>query len=503
MRVLIAGGGLAGLAAASALAPRGFAVTVLESRDRLGGRAGSFADAGTGQMLDACQHVSMGCCTNLAHFCETVGTADFLVPQPDLWFMTPDRRVSRFRPSPWPAPFHLARAFAGAHYLTAWEKVLAAYGLLRLRLTTEAGDPAFLPWLERHGQTRRLIDRFWGVVLTSALNEDVSRVGLRYARKVFLDGFMTHPRGFVVEVPSVPLARLYGPELRGFLDRYGVDLRLNAGVRALEMADGRVTRAVLRDGSVVEADWYVSALPFDRLLGVLPADVVEREPVFAGLRHLETSPITSVHLWFDRPTTALPHVVLVDCVGQWLFNRGETAPGEHYVQIVVSASRTLREMGHDETLRRVVAEVRRLFPGVEDARLLRSRVVTEVKATFSALPGVDRWRPEPRSPVENLILAGDWTATGWPATMEGAVRSGYRAAEAVLAACGAGERLVRPDLGAGDEQRDGEAGGVPGPGIGPGRHTGRRAGILRPVVAPLAGEGVRNHLPIGPREGSA
>src|SRR5688572_17604870 len=183
--VLIIGGGLAGLAAAAALAPRGLRVTVLESRARLGGRAGSFTDPATGQLVDACQHVSMGCCTNLAHFLETVGVAHLLEPQPVLYFMTPDRRVSRFKADPWPAPLHLGRALASSHYLTALDKLRIAWGMVALVRADPGRDVPFLPWLMRHGQNDRTVERFWGVVLTSALNETVDRIGLRYARKVF------------------------------------------------------------------------------------------------------------------------------------------------------------------------------------------------------------------------------------------------------------------------------------------------------------------------------
>jgi squalene-associated FAD-dependent desaturase len=444
--VLIIGGGLAGLAAAAALGPRGFRVTVLESRNRLGGRAGSFTDAASGQMIDACQHVSMGCCTNFEHFCRTVGIDRWLEPQPVLYFMTPDRRVSRFRAGPGPAPLHLAGTFLGAHYLNVTEKLRVAWGLARLQREPEDADPPFQEWLTRNWQTPRTVEHFWGVVLTSALNETPERIGLRYARKVFLDGFLRHRRGFEVQLPTVPLGRLYGEELLGWFGRHGVTVELQVGAQALVVGDNRIQGVKLRQGETRTADWYIAAVPFDRLLDLLPADVVESHAYFRNLRQLETSPITSVHLWLDRPVTALPHVVLVGCVGQWLFNRGEVAAGEHYYQVVVSAARQFRGLGGPEVQRRVLAELGQLFPAARTARLLRARVVTEHAATFSAVPGVDRWRPPQQSPLDNLLVAGDWTATGWPATMEGAVRSGNLAAEKLLKRLGDKVQLVQPDL---------------------------------------------------------
>ncbi len=445
-RVLVIGGGLAGLAAATALAPRGFEVTLLEARGRLGGRASSFTDTASGQLLDTCQHVTLGCCTNFAHLCRTVGIAHLLRPQPSLSFMTPDRRLSSFAADPWPAPFHLFRSFARIHYLTTGEKVRIAWGLARLRQESADADPPFLGWLRHHAQTPRIIQRFWGLVLTSALNETPERIGLRYARKVFLDGFLRHRRGFEVELPTVPLGRLYGPELERWLDEHQVHLRLGCAAKRLSCSGTHVQHVELRSGEPLVADWYIAAVPFDRLLDLLPAEVLAADATFRNLRHLETSPITSVHLWYDRQVTTLPHVVLVDCVGQWVFNRGEVGSGEYYLQVVVSAARQFRGLGHDEVQRRIVAELAHLFPKASLAALRRARVVTEHGATFSAVPGVDRWRPLQATGMGNLFLAGDWTATAWPATMEGAVRSGYLAAEALLERLGRREPLLQPDL---------------------------------------------------------
>ncbi len=447
-RVILIGGGLAGLAAATALAWKGLEVTLLESRTRLGGRAGSFTDAATGQVIDACQHVSMGCCTNFHHFCQTVGIGHLLRPQPRLYFLTPDGRVSRFGANPLPAPLHLADSFFRLHFLSLRDKLRISWGLTWLRRDPGTADPPFADWLARHGQTPRTVARFWGLVLVSALNETPDRMGLRYARKVFLDGFLGHRRGFEVWLPTAPLDRLYGSELQAWCRRHGVRLVLGEAVQGIRVDGRQVVGLGLRSGERMQAEWYVSAVPFDRLLDLVPPQIAAAEPYFANLRRLQTSPITSVHLWYDRAIMKLPHAVLVDCVGQWVFNRGQVADGEHYIQVVVSAARAFRGLGHEQVQRLIAAEMARLFPAAAQARLVRARVVTEHAATFSPVPCVDSWRPEQTSPLRNLFVAGDWTATGWPATMEGAVRSGYLAAEALLKRRGTPEPLVQPDLGA-------------------------------------------------------
>jgi squalene-associated FAD-dependent desaturase len=402
----------------------------------------------------------MGCCTNLAHFLNTVGIGHFLAPQPKLHFLTPDGRRSVFKADPWPAPFHLGRALMGAHYLTPTEKLRVAWGMLAMLCEKPDADPPLMEWLLTHKQTHRTIERFWGVVLVSALNETVDRLGLKYARKVFRDGFLRHRDGFVVHIPTVPLGRLYGEELRGWFARNNVEVRENTAVRRLFIEarsesyqssiinhQSSVKHILLRDNTTLTADWYVLAVPFERVPDLLPEELLSSEPYFGNIRNLTPSPIASVHLWFDKPVMSRAHAALVECLGQWVFNRGEPRPGEFYLQVVISAARSLRELGRDEIIRLLVAELARVFPLTRQAKLLRSKVVTEHAATFSAVPGVDRWRPQQTSPLANLVLAGDYTATGWPATMEGAVRSGYLAAEAILAQAGRPERVLRPDLG--------------------------------------------------------
>lgn len=456
----IVGGGLAGLAAAVALAGQGVPVEVLESRDRLGGRASSFADPETGETVDNCQHVSMGCCTNLQHFCRTVGIADRFRIVPSLAFFDPEGRTSTLSAAPLPAPLHLAPAFARLKYLTLGEKFRLAGGL-RALARHRPGDAdrsqTFRDWLIQHRQSARLIERFWDVVLVSALSESLDRIDVGHARKVFVDGFLRHRLGWQVQVPTVPLDELYGQPVVDWLTRHGGTVRCRAPVRRLHGSCGGVTAVELRDGTQQPVGDVVLAVPQHRVLDLLPADVAAAPPL-AGVSQLESAPITSLHLWFDRRITELPQAVLIGRLSQWVFQRQEPetsdggapaiaeSPPRWAYQVVISASRSLRGAPQTEIRDRVLAELAELWPAAAAAQLVHWRLVTEQRAVFSVVPGVDRLRPVQQSPAANLQLAGDWTATGWPATMEGAVRSGYLAAENVLRRRGLNARLLQPDL---------------------------------------------------------
>ncbi len=453
--VVIVGGGLAGLAAASALVDRGLRLTLFESRPRLGGRASSFTDPVTGEQVDNCQHVSMSCCTNLADFCRNAGLSDLFRREAEVVFLSPEGRVSRLRAGRLPAPFHLAGSFLRANYLSWPEKARVAYGLARLRSDRSdvPGEP-FSGWLLRHGQTPRTVERYWAPVLVSALNERLERMDVGHARKVFLDGFLRNRDGYRMEIPLVPLGELYGSRLESWLADRGVSVRLTTGVRAVAADDeGSTAGVVLRSGEAVAADFVVLAVPFDRVASFLPDGLGDRVPALHALGELSASPITGIHLWFDRPVCPFDHVVTIGRQIQWVFNhtaiqgrRPDGAPGGQYLQLVVSAAYDLLGKGKAEIRDAVLSELGAIWPEAREAKLLRWWVVTEHGATLAVRPGVDALRPLQRTPIEGLFLAGDWTATGWPATMEGAVRSGYLAAEGVLQDLGRPAILVQSDL---------------------------------------------------------
>jgi squalene-associated FAD-dependent desaturase len=461
-RVVIVGGGLAGLAAASALAPRGFAVTLLESRPRWGGRASSFIDRATGEEVDNCQHVALGCCTNFLQFCRTVGIDRFFQREDHLTFIAPDGAASRLAAAPLPAPFHLVPAFARLGYLSWRAKYRLARGLAALARTDPArcGDESFLEWLKRHGQPPEVIESFWHVVLVSALSETLDRIDVSHARKVFVDSFLRNRHGWNVWLPMVSLGELYGEAVEGWLAAHGVECHLQCGAKQVlpenaTNAESRHAAGIeLRSGEFLAADDIILATPQFLLADLLPA-AWRAIPEFALAGNLETAPISSVHLWFDRAITPLRHATFIGGLSQWLFNRsaiqgksaGKPAPeASSYYQVVISASRAVTSRPQDETIQAVVAELAALWPAVANTRLVHARLVTEHKAVVSMLPGVEKFRPRQQTSIANLHLAGDWTQTGWPGTMEGAVRSGYLAAESVLRRNGRHEPLLEPDL---------------------------------------------------------
>jgi squalene-associated FAD-dependent desaturase len=455
-RVIVIGGGLAGLSAATALAEAGIRVRLFEKRPYLGGRATSY-QLPDGTHIDNCQHVTLGCCTNVADFYQRTGAASKIRHYDQLFFADKKGRVSSIHASALPPPFHNSLSFLGFSALAFRDKGAIAKALLRI--ARSGGHPevaegtTMLDWLRRNGQTDAAIQRFWRAVLVSALDEELHLTDARYGIDVFWKAFLRNRKGPVLGIPSVPLGELYAECPEGIESRGG-EIHSRVTVRKIRFADEQFWAVVLDDGSEVQADACVAAVPHDELLGLLPEGLCANSPTFANLKCLHTSPITGVHLWYDRPVLKKPFLTLLDHTVQWIFNKsclydpanGRQSAAEQYLQLVVSASYDLIPKTRQEIIDLCVKELQEALPATRTAQLRKASVVKEVHATFSPRPGSDAFRPPQRTGIGGFFLAGDWTRTGWPSTMEGAVRSGYLAAEAVLDFAGTPRKLLVPDL---------------------------------------------------------
>ena len=449
--IAVIGGGLAGIAAACALADSGCRVQLLERRPYLGGRASSYEHPGTAEVIDNCQHVLVGRCTSLIDLYRRLGVLDAIRWYDRFTFLTPNGRASVIQPGSLPAPFHSSLAFLRAPAFSLADKLSIAHGLSYfLRGLPPDSSEDFAHWLRRHHQTRRAIGRFWRPVLVSALNEDLDRVSVHYAAKVFRESFLLSPESGRMGIPSIPLSELYNHAI-GYIQARGGQVCLRASVEGVTpIPNGWQTVAA---GQTFASDAVVLALPFegmDALLPSLPHNAAAEE-LGAHLAQFEHSPITGIHLWLDREVTTLDHAVLLDTTLQWMFNKSRLQPAHRgaeasYLELVVSASRSLVPMSRQQIIDLALRELALFFPAVASANLLKATVVKEVRATYSIRPGLDRLRPSAASPWPGIFLAGDWTASGWPATMEGATRSGYLAAEAMARALGHARTFLAPEL---------------------------------------------------------
>ena len=445
MEVAVVGAGVAGLACAVALAEAGAAVTLVERRPFVGGRAYSYEHPALGETIDS-QHVVLGCCTNFLDLIDKAGSADSIRWYDELCFLEPragaEPRRSWITPGGLPPPMHQAASFLRAPMLGPADKAAIAAGLARfLRGYPARDDESFAEWLKRTGQTDRAIRHFWEPIIVGALNDSFERCSVKYAGKVFYESFLRSGQGGRLGIPAAPLSEFFQPVLE-YARAKGVEVRAGASVTGIRPVGGgwevRCGPESLRADAVVlatnlrDAERLLAGIP-----GRLPAPEVERFTV---------APITTVHLWFDRVVTELDHAVLLDTRIQWMFHksriRGAQGQGS-YVELVISASWPEIEMGREEILKPAIEEARLFFPRMRDARLVKTGVLKEARATFSVAPGMDRYRPGQKSAVAGLYLAGDWTATEWPSTMEGAVRSGRLAAGEVV---GDRTRFMAPEL---------------------------------------------------------
>jgi len=456
--VAIAGGGLAGLAAACALADSGFRVTLFERRPYLGGRASSYEHPGTTEVVDNCQHILFRVCTNLVEFYRRIGVEDKIRWYDEMTFIEPGGRTSVMHASPLPAPLHTAPSFLQFPFLNAKDKFAISRAITSLTLTTQRDTgQSFLDWCRRHAQTENAIERFWKPILVSALSEDLDLISISYAAQVVRES-MKSPAARHMGVPAIPLTDLYN-KAGDYIRARGGEIRFRNSLETFSPGSSKVeiSTAGREEGKMKESfDYLILALPFNTIARVLP-ETSESAPLREKLAHFESCPITGIHLWFDRQISDLDHAVLLERTVQWMFHKSRllstrsVAPNAEstgsYIELVVSASKSLVDKSRTEIIELALKEVREFFPKARGANLVKSTVIKEIHATYSPRPGIDAYRPAQATAWPRVFLAGDWTATGWPATMESAVRSGYLAAEALNHSAGFTElRFVSADL---------------------------------------------------------
>jgi hydroxysqualene dehydroxylase len=441
--VLIIGGGFAGLAAAVDLAEAGRRVLLLERRSFLGGRAYSFTDKTTGDTIDNGQHLMMGCYHRTLRFLEKIGSFDKIKFQPDpqVDFLQEETNGSVTRASfkcpPLPAPLHLLGGLARLKTI-GWGDRLRALGVgLAVRMLNgnrdRLAEVTVREWLDSLGQSERIQRRFWRPMALATLNEapDVASADM-FARVIEL-GFMRKKSDSAMVISRVGLSDLYTPQAQNFVEARGGELRLNADVSQIDFEGDQVAGVTLRSGERIEADAVISAVPYFALRRMLPAEFAAAN--FPCLDRLKSAPIVSINLWYDEPITDLEFAGLLDSPIEWVFNKNainQTGHRRQHLALVISGAHDAARRSKEELIALADAEIKRFFPKARGRRPFHAFVVREHDATISHPVGTARLRPSSRTQFDNFFLAGDWTATGLPATIEGAVQSGQDCARIVL-----------------------------------------------------------------------
>jgi squalene-associated FAD-dependent desaturase len=450
--VTVVGGGVAGMSAACALAEAGFQVHLVERRGYLGGRASSYLHPGVNEVIDNCQHVLFGCCTNLVGFYRRIGVLDKIHWTSEMMMIEPGGRRSLLGPSPLPPPLHgLPRLLRAKAFSRADKLALAHAFRVLMRPGPQDSTESLGAWLKRNRQTLGAVERFWRLVIASALNADLDSIALSYAAKVIRELFMNSAEAGSMGLSTVPLSDLYA-QVASFLTQQDSNVLFNANVDSVEWDEETSEWALGTRAGSVRSEYLVLALPFEatqQLIPFMPPAGGTQELVGKIAEH-QHWPICSVHLWFDRDVTELDHAVLLDRELHWMYNKSRLQPWRNangtYLELVVSASRRFAALERKDAIALAVKELGEFFPEVATAKLTKAALIKEMRATFGVPPGIDTSRPGAVSPWPQCFLAGDWTATGWPSTMESAARSGHLAAEALCKAVDVSRTFLEPDL---------------------------------------------------------
>ena len=435
--MIIIGGGFGGLAAGVRLSEAGVRVLLLERRKHLGGRAYSFLDSKTGDTVDNGQHLFMGCYHHTVDFLKKIGCLERLKFQdrPRVDFLDRDNGFTSFECASLPPPMHAVAGLFRMKGITLGDKLRTLKVGRAIQKNGKAGSHTLTVsrWLDQLSQSERIKQRFWYPMAIATLNENPDAASAKMLKVVLKEAFGGGTQSASIGIARVGLSELYTEGASDFIRSRGGEVRTNAQASRLIVDDGSVTAVELKDGERIAADYFISAVPPTALLQILPDELREKD--FSKLASLGSSPIVSINLWFDRPVMDREFVGLIGTRSQWIFNKDLIlSPGKqsNQIAVIISAARGFVDWTNQELVEMALTELNELIPESRSAHLLHSRVVKEREATLAHTVESDGVRPGPRTVLPNLILAGDWTATGLPATIESAVLSGNTAAEMIV-----------------------------------------------------------------------
>jgi squalene-associated FAD-dependent desaturase len=467
--VTIIGGGFAGLAAAVALADQGIKVSLFERRPLLGGRAYSVKDSTTGDTIDNGQHLMMGCYHHTLRFLEKIGTLSKVEFQPrmEVHFADPQGNNFRLKCPNLPSPFHLLGGLIGLKSLNLSEKWAMIQMMRKVRSLNDRefeqlDQLSAHQWLTLLGQPEETIKNFWEPLILATLNELPTLSSAQMLAVVIREALLKEKENSRMVLSKVGLSDLYTEAAKNFVEERGGKIFIKRGLAKIVFSPSpstgegwgegdSVEKIILEDGTEHKSQFYISAIPPDSFTDLL-SEEIQNHSFFNRFKNFKFSPILSINLWFDRPILKETFVGFLDSPIHWVFNKGMILNTDHplpnplpsrerekkmdykghYISLVISGAHELKDESHEKLLAVALKALHQSFPHSKEATLKHHRILKELKATPSFGIGSNELRPEPITPIHNLFLAGDWTATGLPATIEGAVKSGNKAAELIL-----------------------------------------------------------------------
>jgi squalene-associated FAD-dependent desaturase len=424
-KAIIIGGGIAGLAAGTLLSSKGYHVTLLEQNHRLGGRTFSFIDQQTHSVIDNGQHILMGCYTHTLKWLDWLGQSCHLTTEDEIEipFLEPCKKLFPLTLPNLISPFHLLSAILRFRNLSVWDRFVLLRGGLAIRHGAFRPSGSVDELLRQTRQTANVIRYFWNPVCLAVMNENTETASAEMFVQALRRMFFAGRDASKIIIPRVGLSELLVTPAAELIRKNGGTIRLSTAVGRLRIEKDKITGAYLKNGELLEADWCVAAVTPGALKNIVADDIFEK--VLPSGDQFKSYPIVSMYLWLDRNVNEFFEEDFVGCIGttiQWLFRKSETC-----MELTVSNAGQLVHLSRAEILAIAVRELMSLFPAFNESQIAHYQIIKERSATYSAEQ--ESMRPDQQTPIENLLVVGDWTNTGLPSTMESAVKSAHLAVE--------------------------------------------------------------------------